>query len=191
MYVRELQREKWRTQSQALMLALREQKRRTTQEKASLKMNTHINSQGIFYAVLIFELLYVCTKSKRATWTGHITQSEQVYSALESEVVMFRLFVLCTFRFRKKYSKMSKKWTVQLKPVQKNYSYIPDLMERIFLKGHWDISRSMYACQQITSYEFPVQSQKFQPHHLRNLLQREWKGCKSQYDALFFCFVLM
>ena len=68
MYVRELQREKWRTQCQALMLALREQKRRTTQEKASLKMNTHINSQGIFYAVLIFVLLYVYTKSKRATW---------------------------------------------------------------------------------------------------------------------------
>ena len=62
---------------------LREQKRRTPQqEKASLKMNTHINSQGIFYAVLIFQLLYVCTKSKRATWTGHITQSEQVYSGL-------------------------------------------------------------------------------------------------------------
>ena len=97
------------------MLALREQKRRTTQEKASLKINTHINYQGIFYAVLIFELLYVCTKSKRATWAGQITQSEQVYSALESGVVMFRLFVLCTFRFRKKYSKRSKKWTVQLR----------------------------------------------------------------------------
>ena len=187
MYVRELQR--WRTQSQALMLALREQRRRTTQEKASLKINTHINSQGIFYAVLIFELLYVCTKSKRATRAGQIIQSEQVYSALESGVVMFRLFVLCTFRFRKKYSKRSKKWTVQLKPVQTNYSYIPDLMERIFLKGHWDISRSMYACQQMTSDD-DLQSQQFQPRHLRNLLQREWKGCKSQYDALFFCFVL-
>ena len=42
-----------------------------------------------------------------------ITQSEQVYSALESEIVMFRLFVLCTFRFRKKYSKRSKKGTLQ------------------------------------------------------------------------------
>ena len=129
---------------------------------------------------------------QRATWAGHITQSEQVYSALESEVVMFRLFVLCTFRFRKKYSKMSKKWTVQPKPVQKSYSYIPDLMERIFLKRLWTlghISQHVKACQQMTSDEFPVQSQKFQPH-LRNLLHREWKGCKSQYDALFFCFVL-
>ena len=76
---------------------------------------------------------------QRATWTGHITQSEQVYSAMESEVVMFRLFVLCTFRFRKKYSKRSKTWTVQLKPVQKSYSYIPDLMERIFLKRLWTL----------------------------------------------------
>ena len=33
---------------------------------------------------------------QRATWAGQITQSEQVYSALESGVVMFRLFVLCT-----------------------------------------------------------------------------------------------
>ena len=156
-------------------------------------MNTIINSQGIFYAVLIFQFLYLCIKSKIATWTGHIIQSEHVYSVLESDVVMFRLFMLCTFRFRKKYSKRSKKWTVQLKPVQKSYSYIPDLMEMIFLKrlctlGH--LSKHVKACKQMTSDESPVQSQKFQPHHLKHLLQREWKGCKSQYDALFFCFVL-
>ena len=113
MYVRELQREKWRTQSQAL--------NNVSTQGAETKNNTTRKSipENEHPYQFSRNLLYVCTKSKRATWAGHITQSEQVYSALESEVVMFRLFVLCTFRFRKKYCKSTKELKVLPKPVQK------------------------------------------------------------------------
>ena len=41
MYVRESQREKWRTQSQALMLALREQKQKKNTTRKSIPENEH------------------------------------------------------------------------------------------------------------------------------------------------------